>query len=282
MRDQADLHIHSTASDGAMTPTEIVQEAARLGLGAISITDHDTLDGLDEALSAAKSLGVGLVPGVEINCDWGDTESHVLGYFVDPADPALQESLVKLRAARLERGRAIVSKLQALGVDVTMERVLEIAGHGSVGRPHIAQAICEAGATRGINGAFGKFLARGAPAFVPRAKMDPEQAIAVIIGAGGAAVLGHPGKIGNDSLIERLVQAGLAALEVYHTDHNRDATRRFRRMAARHGLIATGGSDSHGMRGEKPVAIGSVTVHVNVVEELRQAARGDAHSIPKS
>ncbi|MDO8684081.1 MAG: PHP domain-containing protein [Armatimonadota bacterium] len=268
---RADLHIHSTASDGAMTPAEVVQEAARVGLAAICLSDHDTVDGLREATIAAKSAGIECVPGVEINTDFGDTELHIMGYFIDPDCPELAKALSRLRDARVERTDKIVQKLRGLGVKVTMDRVLEIAGHGSIGRPHIAQAICESGATSGMAAAFGKYLARGAAAYVPRSKMTPEEAVKIIIAAGGAAGLAHPGKIGNDGIILDLMNAGLRALEVYHTDHKRSVSRRYKKLANKYGLIPTGGSDCHG---ERPVSIGIVTVDIEIVEQLRQAARG--------
>jgi 3',5'-nucleoside bisphosphate phosphatase len=273
VRDRADLHIHSTASDGAMTPREVVREAMRIGLGAVALVDHDTLDGLADAAAEAKACGVEFAPGVEINTDIADTEIHIIGYFIDPANSALAVGLDKLRIARLDRGAKIVDKLREIGLPITMERVIEIAGSGSVGRPHIAKAICEVGATRGMNAAFGKYLVRGAPAYVPRARMSPIEAITLITDAGGVACLAHPGKIGKDNLIDELLAAGLRAIEVYHTDHSSQVTRRFRRLANKHGLIQTGGSDSHGMKTDKPIQIGSVTVDIAVVEELRRAAR---------
>jgi len=250
VRERADLHIHSTASDGAQSPAEIVREAAAAGLGAISIVDHDTVDGLSEAEESAEHASVHCVPGVEINTDFGKTEIHIIGYYIDADNRALREGLQRLRERRLERAAKIVSRLQELGVPVKLERVLEIAGRGSVGRPHIAHAICETGRTDGMNSAFGKYLVRGAPAFVPRARMAPPEAIGLIVGAGGVACLAHPGKIGSDLIVSQLLKAGLQAMEIYHTDHSTDVCRRYSRLAREYGLIETGGSDSHGMRTE--------------------------------
>jgi 3',5'-nucleoside bisphosphate phosphatase len=273
MHDRADLHIHSTASDGAMSPMEIVSEAAALGLGAICITDHDTTDGLAEAAEAAQSRDIQLVPGVEINTDYGATEVHIIGYLIDPSSERLLEALGGLREERLMRGEQMVRKLQDIGVRVTMERVLEIAGSGSIGRPHVAQAICEAGVASGMNSAFGRFLVRGKPAFVPRGRLKAVEAIELVIEAGGVAGLGHPGKVGWDGIIPELKDAGLQAMEVNHTDHSRHECKRYKKLAEEYGLIPTGGSDSHGLTRDKPIAIGSVTVDVEVVEQLRQAAK---------
>jgi len=272
MKDQADLHIHSTASDGGMSPAEVVNEAARAGLAAFAITDHDTIDGLGEAEEAAKSAGVECVPGVEIGADFGASEVHILGYFIRPESVTLRDALRRLREARLERGAKIVRKLRDLGVPVTMDRVLEIAGGGSVGRVHIAQAIQETGAVHSMNAAFGKYLTRGAAAFVPRLRMSPEEVVCLVNAAGGAACLAHPSKIGWDGIIPELQKCGLRGLEVYHTDHSEQVSRRYESLATRYGLIPTGGSDSHGPRTDKPVAVGSVSVHHSVTEHLRLAA----------
>jgi 3',5'-nucleoside bisphosphate phosphatase len=272
MQDRADLHIHSTASDGIMTPTEIVEEAARLGIGAVAITDHDTVDGLAEATEAAKCHSVQFIPGIEINTDYGATEVHIIGYFIDPTHEELLEALKGLREARSDRGELMVRKLRDIGVNVTMDRVREIAGYGSIGRPHVAKAICEAGAASGMNSAFGKYLIRGKPAFVPRGRLKAVEAIQIVLAAGGVPGLGHPGKVGWDGIIPELKAAGLRALEVYHTDHSRHESKRYKKLAEEHGLIPTGGSDSHGMTNDKPIAIGSVTVDVEVVEQLRSAA----------
>jgi len=272
MNERADLHIHSTASDGAQTPAEIVAEAVRAGLAAFSITDHDTIDGLLEAEEAAKDAGIDCVPGVEIGADYGASEVHILGYFIDPERVTLRDALAKLREARLERGAKIVRKLHDLGVPVTIERVLEIAGGGSVGRMHIAQAICETGAVHSMNAAFGKYLTRGAAAFVPRLRMTPEEVVSLVSGAGGVPCLAHPSKIGWDGIIPALQQCGLQGIEVYHTDHSEQVSRHYESVATKYGLIPTGGSDSHGPRLDKPVAVGSVTVQSSIVERLRSAA----------
>ena len=268
---RADLHIHSTASDGILTPTEIVERAASIGLAAVALADHDTVNGVAEALAAGEKYGVEVVPALEINTDYNRDEIHILGYFIDWQCERLQKRLAALREGRLERARKIVKKLRTLGVPVTIERVMEIAGSGAVGRPHVARAIIETGIVRSMNSAFGRYLIRGGPAYVERVKMAPNDAVSVIVDSGGTACLAHPSKSKQDEIIPSLIKNGMQAIEVYHTDHSPNFVRRYEAVARKFGLIATGGSDSHGgdIGGSE---IGSVTVDAGVVEQLRAAA----------
>ncbi|HOM71759.1 MAG TPA: PHP domain-containing protein [Armatimonadota bacterium] len=270
---KADLHIHTVASDGLLSPTQVVEEAKRLGLSAIAITDHDTVSGIDEAITAGKRLGVRVVPAVEINTDYGTHEVHILGYFIDWHSEKLAGQLQQLRKARLDRGRKMVEKLQALGIQVKLERVLEIASHGSIGRPHLAQAVCEIGAAENMSDAFNKFLVRGAPAYVERTKLTPFVAVTIIADAGGVAGLAHPGQVGHDDLIINLVKVGLGAIEVYYGDQDPAITKHYRNTARKFGLIATGGSDAHGRSPDGGSGIGNVTVNESVVDELQAASR---------
>jgi len=269
----ADLHVHTTASDGTLTPEQTVWETARIGLFAVGITDHDSIDGLDPALSAAEDAGIHVVPGVEINTDYEEDEIHILGYYINLDSSSLRAHMETLRTGRIQRGRRIVELLNSLGVRISFDRVNEIAGKGSVGRPHVAKAIVEGGYAKCINEAFGKYLVRGAPAFVERYKITPYEAVGIVVEAHGVAVLAHPG---NSWLAERLlpalVDSGLRGIEAWHTDHSPGQTRRFIEAAKRHDLIATGGSDSHGPNMLKDVAIGHITVDAAVVEQLRATA----------
>jgi hypothetical protein len=268
-----DLHVHTTCSDGTLTPEETVAEAARLGLAAIAIADHDITDGIAPAAAAARAARLGLIPAVEINTDYRGTEVHVLGYFIATEDGGLQESLRRLREGRRERNRRILERLRALGRPVEEERVLELAGEGSVGRPHIAQALVEAGYVQSVHDAFARYLSRGRSAYVERYRVTPAEAIEMVQRAGGLAALGHPAKVGRDGLIPELVKAGLAALEAYHCDHTPADTARYLDLARRFNLLVTGGTDSHGPHSDKPVALGSVPVPGAVGERLL-AARG--------
>ncbi len=270
---RADLHVHTTASDGTLTPEEAVHEAARAGLYAIGIADHDSVDGIDRALAVAEDAGVVVVPGIEINTDVEKDELHILGYFVDHHSPVFREHVGKLKACRFDRGKAIVEKLNAVGVNISFQRVKEIADDASIGRPHVARAIVEAGYTGSINGAFGKYLIRGMPGYVERYKLTPVEAVKIVLEAGGVPVLAHPGhgKMAEPMLPE-LIEAGLRGLEAYHTDHDPKARKRFARMAECLGLIATGGSDSHGPGMVKDIRIGHATVGATAVVRLREAS----------
>lgn len=280
MNQRADLHVHTTASDGTLTPEQVVREAARIGLGAVGIADHDTVAGIESGLAAAKETGIILAPAVEINTDYGKDEVHVLGYFVDHRSPALNAHLERQRNARFERGKKIVERLNELGVNVSFDRVQEIAGGGAIGRPHVARAVVEAGYAGSINTAFGKYLIRGAPAYVARHKLTPFQAIDMVREADGVPVLAHPGIHKHDELIPELIARGLRGIEAYHTEHSSIQAERYVQLARRYNLIATGGSDSHGPDNLKTIAIGSVTVDIEVVSRLREAAFPPDNSPP--
>jgi 3',5'-nucleoside bisphosphate phosphatase len=269
----ADLHIHTTASDGAMTPTQIVRMAADAGLAAVAITDHDTVDGIDEALAAGEAAGVVVVPGVEISAIQGhNTEVHVLGYFIDHHAPALLAQLDILRNARMLRGKKMVERLNAAGVPVTFERVSEIAQGGAIGRPHVARALVEIGAVSAIDAAFGRYLQEGGPGYVARYKVSPSEAVALILEAGGVACCAHVAKLNRDELLIAMMREGMRAIEVRHPDHGPAGTRYYERFAAKHDLIPTGGSDAHCIEGGKITLVGSVTVSYEVVEQLMRAS----------
>jgi len=271
-----DLHLHTTASDGTLSPEEMVAEALRLGMQVIAPADHDTVLGVEPALQAAQGRGLVVVPAVEINTDYRGREVHLLGYFVDHSSDDLAGALQALREGRRTRNRAILERLAQLGHPVEEARVEQIAGGESVGRPHIAAALVEAGHAASGQQAFERWLGRGKPAFVPRPRFTPRQAVALIRSAGGIAVLAHPAKGGAEDLIPRLVDAGLQGLEAFHTDHTPGATERYLRLARERGLLVTGGTDSHGPSADRPVAMGSVTVPLWVWDQLLQAHREQA------
>ncbi len=244
----ADLHTHSTASDGTLTPAELVRAASRVGLKALGLTDHDTLDGLTEAEEAARDVGLELVPGVEINTDALGDEVHILGYYIDRTDSGLAELLRRLRQGRISRGEEMVRRLRAIGYQISWERVGELARGGVVGRPHVARALVEAGRVPSVKAAFAQLLSPGCPGYVPRLKLDPFQAVIEIRRAGGIAVLAHPGQLGQrgEPLVRRLLAGGLQGIEVYHPDHDPPDSARLKDLAGRLGLLITGGSDYHG------------------------------------
>ncbi len=273
MKNMADLHVHTNASDGTWSPAEAVRTAARLGLRAIAITDHDTLDGIPEALRTGERVGVEVVPGVEINTDYAGTEVHVLGYFVDfQEESPLLKLLYRIRKARDERARNMVEKLRQLGVGISFERVKELADGAVVGRPHVARALIELGIVRDLREAFAKFIGPGAPAYVPRYKLTPQQAIAEIMNNGGVAVLAHPGLIGKDELIAEAVEAGLTGLEVLYPEHTPECRRRYTELACTYNLVVTGGSDCHGPGSDTP-PLGACVVDVEALAELKRRAQ---------
>ncbi|MCX8053117.1 MAG: PHP domain-containing protein [Armatimonadetes bacterium] len=278
---RADLHVHTTASDGALKPTQVVEAAAQMGLAAVGIADHDTVDGVAEALAAGDRLGIEVVPAIEISAVHNETEVHILGYFIDHEHPELLEQMRILKEGREERGRLMVEKLNAIGVKVDFERVREIAQGGAVGRPHVARAICEIGAASSIDAAFGRFLQVGAPAYVPRIKVSPVQAVELVTKVGGVACCAHVGKLKRDDLVLELTKHGLAAIEVYHPDHSKAISRFYLRFAERLGLIATGGSDAHCIPGKLSIGIGGVTVDYSIVSRLKSQAHGRSATLPK-
>ena len=274
----ADLHIHTTASDGRLTPSQAVAAAADAGLAAIAITDHDTVDGVDEALRVSDELGVEVVPGIELSTLYGknNVEVHILGYFVDIHDAEFSAWLSDLKQARWERGKQMVEQLSAAGIPVTFERVTQIAGGGAIGRPHVARAICEVGAACSMDSAFGKYLQEGGIGYVARRKVEPVEAVRMILAVGGVASCAHLGKLHRDELVLELVRNGMQAIEVYHPDHGHAAVRFYSKFAQRHGLIATGGSDAHCFDGGRACGIGGITVDYSVVEQLKSTADTNA------
>ncbi len=268
----ADLHAHSTASDGVLRPAELVRAAQAAGLTALALTDHDSMEGVPEAAAEAGRVGLRLVPGVELSTDATGREVHILGYFCRGDQPPLADLLAAMRAARRERLERMVEQLRAAGVPVRLERVQELAGGGAPGRAHVARALVEAGWAGSVEEAFERFLLRGRPGYVPRKKLHPVEAVRAVVAAGGVAVLAHPGLIGDDGVLGELLAAGLGGIEVHYPAHTAEQVARYARLAEELGLVATGGSDFHG-RGERWGDLGSVTVPDGVVDRLEAARR---------
>jgi predicted metal-dependent phosphoesterase TrpH len=271
-----DLHTHSDRSDGTFEPADIVRHAAERDLETIALTDHDTTAGLDDALSAGVELGVEVVPGVEFSAEYERTSVHVLCYWPDVTDSDLQAELQRLRDDRFRRGEMMVEKLRALGFPVSFERVKEIAGAGNIVRPHVAQAMVEAGIVDSEKEAFDLYIADGKPAHVPKHALHPVDAVKVISGAGGICVLAHPGMWGDqtsvpEELIEAMAEAGMHGLEVDHSDHDDFKRMHYRKLADRLGLVPTGGSDCHGERYD-PIRLGTSVCDPDSYAELRTLA----------
>lgn len=271
-----DLHTHSNRSDGTFEPAEVVRLAAERALDVVALTDHDTTDGLAEALATGSVVGVEVVPGVEFSAEFDGNSVHVLCYWMDPQDTALQLELRRLREDRFRRGELMVGKLQDLGLPVAFQRVRAIAGVATIVRPHIAQAMVEAGVVATEKEAFERYIGDGGPAHVAKHALDPVNAVALIDGAGGVCALAHPGMWGDQSsvpveLIERMAAAGMRGLEVDHPDHTPEMRERYRTVAGELGLIATGGSDCHGTRYD-PVRLGTTLCDPEAFAALRALA----------
>jgi predicted metal-dependent phosphoesterase TrpH len=249
--DRIDLHTHSTHSDGSLPPGQLVELAKEKGLRAIALTDHDTVAGVEEAVSAGRVLGVEVVPGVEISAQFGPGTMHILGYCLHSAHPELTGALQKLQQARAARNPKIIERLQTLGLKITTAEVLDLAGE-QVGRPHIARALVQRGHVSSMDEAFSRYLKKGAVAYVEKFRFLPRQAIGLIRRAGGLASLAHPSTLGiyepkRLCLVAKELQAmGLEGMEVFYPDHTKEMTVLYDEVAKRLGLLPTGGSDFHG------------------------------------
>jgi len=264
----ADLHVHTTYSDGMFSPEKVVEKAVQLGLKVIAVTDHDCVGGIAPTMRAAKGTGVEVVPGVEISAAKGEKEIHILGYFMDHKNRRLLETFERLRRNRERRMRKMVRLLSGKGIDIPAEDALAMAEKGTVGRLHLARLMLERNAVRDLNEAFDRYIGDGKPCHVKHERLDYRKAIDLIKKAGGVPVLAHPATMGGDEDIPDLVEAGLRGLEVYHTKHRPSANDRYLKIAEKMGLLVTGGSDCHGM-GPGKILIGKVRVGYDVVEALR-------------
>lgn len=274
MASKVDLHIHTTASDGRLPPEEIVQRAAEQGLTYIAITDHDTVAGISRALQAGTAFpGLTVIPGMEINTDTQTGEVHILGYCIDYKSKELESSLNRLRHSREIRAKKIVDNLSGMGIDISWERVMELAGGGSVGRPHIAQAMFESGHIPSLQEAFIKYIGRHGPAYAERERLSPEEAVKLVVAAGGVPVLAHPEDVDDlDSFLTTLKKAGLAGMEAYYDGYHLNTVKKLVKIAARYGLITTGGSDFHGLGSSHETPLGGAEVPIECAERLLKLA----------
>ncbi|MDD4923269.1 MAG: PHP domain-containing protein [Dehalococcoidales bacterium] len=267
---QVDLHVHTSVSDGKYTPEEIVIKAANIGLKYLAICDHDTVDGVVPALEASKSYpGLTVIPGVEMSTLAVGSEVHMLGYFIDYNDSAFKELLSDLSDSRIGRAQAIVAKLNEMGIKIEWIRVQELAGDGTIGRPHIANAMLEKGYVSTFKEAFDKYIAQGGPAYVERSKITPAEAVEIIIKAGGLPVLAHPFTVNEpEKLIADLKECGLAGIEVYYDNYSPDERKTLVRLAAKYNLVAAGGSDYHGIDDAVETLLGESETPVEAAEKL--------------
>lgn len=295
-----DLHLHTTASDGTFSPVEVVTKALEIGLKVISITDHDTVNGITEAIRYIDELRqtniysahlssvsqkespavrdanihpfpLEIIPGVELSSTFKHKEVHILGYFIDYKDSKLLEQLENLRKFRIERGRKIASKLAGVGIIIDFQDILRRVGNGSVGRLHFANALVEGKYVYSVEYAMQKYLSKGKVGYVPHNFLTPEECIKVIKDAKGIAVMAHPGLYDKDGFIPHFVKFGIDGIEVYHTSHSFEDTKRYINIAQKYNLLITGGSDCHGLA-KGNALIGLVDVPYELVEELKKRA----------
>ena len=269
-----DLHLHTLASDGRLSPTELIQLVANQGLETISITDHDSTEGLAEAYEAAKKFPyMRIIPGIEMSADIPGDEVHVLGYFLDYHDVEFQEMLTELRRGRVGRAQVMVEKLVALGKPVEWERVLHFAGDGTVGRPHIALAMVEAGYFKEPKEAFEEYLGNDGLAYYDRPKLNPTESVAMIRKVGGVPVLAHPTFMNDmEAGIASLKKEGLVGMEVYYAQYDDDTVRHLARLAREYDLIPCGGSDYHGLGNTGEPLPGTLGPPEETVKLLEDAA----------
>ena len=277
-----DLHLHTTASDGVLSPSEIVRYAKAKGLQAIAITDHDTIEGLEEGLSEGERIDFEVIPGIEISAEHSPGSMHLLGFFIDIHHPFLNERLEYLQKARAERNPKIVERLNRLGIELTYEEVQKASGGGQVGRPHFAQVLLEKNYVRSYQEAFDRFLKKGAPAYVDKFRFTAKEALHFINEAKGVAVLAHPNTLNMngyselETLILRLIEEGLKGIEVYYPEHSTLEVAQYKTLAERYGLLITGGTDYHGIEKnglDIGVGRGEMKLSYSMVERLKTARK---------
>ncbi|MDI6604840.1 MAG: PHP domain-containing protein [Thermoanaerobacteraceae bacterium] len=267
----ADLHIHSTASDGTNSPSEIVKLAKEKGLNTISLTDHDTVDGIEEALKKANELNIEIIPGIELNSNDGEQEVHMLGYFINYKDNKLKSRLKKIIDSRIVRANTIIEKLNNLNISITMKDVLEFANEKFIGRPHIARAMIKKNYVKTVKEAFEKYIGEGGPAYVPRTyRLYPQDSIKYIIEAGGIPVLAHPVLLKDKNIISNLMNNGLKGIEVYHSKQSSEESKYYYKFALENNLVITGGSDFHGIEVDGKDLLGTIKLDYKYVELLKE------------
>ncbi len=246
---EVDLHLHTTESDGRLSPAELIRFVAGRGLKVVAVTDHDITDGLEAAWEAAKAHPqLHVIPGIELSTDIPGNEIHILGYYLDHENAEFQAKLRDFRDSRIGRAREMVDRLGELGLPLDWERVKEIAGQGAIGRPHIAQAMVENGYISLPKEAFDKYIGRNGPAYAERVKQTPEEAVQLVSSVGGVAAMAHPAQVENlDDILEKLRAAGLKGMEVHYAEYDQPTRDRLAETARRHGLLPCGGSDYHAL-----------------------------------
>jgi predicted metal-dependent phosphoesterase TrpH len=269
----ADLHLHTNFSDGTYSPEELAAQGERHQMAAMSLTDHDTVEGCARMRTACASRGIEFISGTELTAEWQGIEVHILGYFLDTENQALLDKMTRFQNVRQDRVRQMVARLNEMGIPITAESVFALANCRSPGRPHVGRALVQQGFCSSMDEAFERFLKVNRPAWAPKFKMSFTEAVDLIHQAGGLAVMAHPGLNRSDQVIPELVTAGIDGLECFHTKHSLSTSGRYVKMAEQYGLLVTGGSDCHGMSKGRPL-IGTVRLDYGHVVRLKAAAEG--------
>ncbi len=265
----ADLHIHTDFSDGTMSPEQVVNEAAKLNLRTIAITDHDSIGAIEIAQNICGKKGIDIIPAIELSSYYRPVDIHLLGYFIDIKNRVFLDKLAELQSERIERIKKITRKLRTLGVKVEHQEVFDIAKEGSPGRMHIADVLCSKGYCSDIRESFRKYLSDSGPAYVPKEALALKDAIELILSSDGIPVLSHPGATKRDTLIPKMVEYGLQGIEVYYPTHRPEDIKRYKRLAKKYDLLITGGSDYHGTR--KPdISLGRIRIEDSLVEKMKE------------
>jgi predicted metal-dependent phosphoesterase TrpH len=250
---EIDLHVHTTASDGTMSPAEVVRYAKKKGLRAIAITDHDTVEGIAEGLKEGSNVGLEVIPGVELSVDFPKGTMHLLGYYIDHTRAELLEKLRVVQRARAERNLQMIERLRGLGIEIDLSELKEAPEHAQIGRPHFAYTLVHKGYAQNIQDAFDRYLRKGGPAYVEKFKFSPEEAMGFIIKAGGVTVLAHPFTLNRlqqkdlEDVIAKLKAQGLDGIEIFYPEHSEGQVKIYRHLAQKYGLVMSGGSDFHGL-----------------------------------
>jgi 3',5'-nucleoside bisphosphate phosphatase len=268
MTGKVDLHTHTYFSDGYYSPGQIIEKAKNAGIDIISITDHDNLNGIPEAVEAAKDYGIEVISGVEISSDIGDREVHILAYFIEQDNPELERYLLFFREERIKRAERIVKKLNSLGLSLHINDVLDIAQNCAVGRPHIAQAMLNKNLVSSYFEAFNKYIGNGSPAYEKKVHISPRSAFKIISDAGGLSFIAHPGYM-PESILKDLIEAGVDGIEVLHPSHSPQQVRFYRGIVNEYFLLQSGGSDFHGGKRDDEKNLGSYSIGFTTLEEMR-------------
>jgi predicted metal-dependent phosphoesterase TrpH len=267
-----DLHVHSSASDGVLTPEELVVKACELKLSGLALSDHDTVDGLSIAVDYIKhhELPLDFIPAIEMNTELDNHEVHILGYYIDYRNEELKQQLLQIKEARRGRAVKMINRLRDMGIEIDMKRVEQIAMDDLIARPHIARALLEKGYVSTEKEAFDKYIGKGRPAYVPRYKFEPQTALKLIADAGGVSVLAHPGLLRDQAMVHLLVEMGVEGLEVYYPEHSPSIISEYLKLCSDKKLLITGGSDYHGSGAVSHYSeLGSCGVSCELVNQLK-------------